>query len=64
MMERHLNLDCVLSLPVFYDTNRTNIIGMSRIRGYCPHFVNAGGKLDQGDGNAGYWLVQWVVQHL
>ena len=45
-------------------TDHIIIIGMPRITGLCPHFVNAGDKLDQGDGKTGYWLVEWVVQHL
>jgi len=64
MLESHLHRDPVLSLPIFYDTDDIIIIGMPRITGLCPHFVNAGDKLDQGDGKAGYWLVEWVVQHL
>jgi len=64
MLEHHLHRDPVLSLPIFYDTDHIIIIGMPRITGLCPHFVNAGDKLDRGDGKTGYWLVEWLVQHL
>jgi len=64
MLEHHLHRDPVLSLPIFYATDHIIIIGMPQITGLCPHFINAGDKLDQGDGKTGYWLVEWVVQHL